>query len=224
MTGAEFNTAVYDLLGTEGQRRGVATLRAAFIKAAVSNLANYIEEYRDVAVANDSAPTPFDTETAEAVAEFTLSKLAGRIDREPQLSQIHMAAFTDLRRRLFLRIKDQRYPDLRPFVGKPFVLNLTITRNLMPMPILGELWFAVKLSHNAADAIIYKTRALGLDVTDETNGKATLVLTAEDTSRLSARETYFWQVQAEDEMCHAVIPDNLSGTLSPRQPVIHSNP
>lgn len=223
MTGAEFNTAVFDLLGTEGKRRGTEALRATLIRAAVSSLAHYIDEYQGATYAPGDA-TPFDTETAEAVAEFVYSKLALRIDREPQLSQIHMAAFTDLRRRLFLRIKDQRYPDLRPFVGKPFVLNLTITRNLMPMPILGELWFAVKLSHNAADAIIYKTRALGLDVTDETNGKATLVLTAEDTSRLSARETYFWQVQAEDEMCHAVIPDNLSGTLSPRQPVIHSNP
>lgn len=224
MTGSEFNTAVYDFLGTEGQRRGVATLRAAFIKAAVSNLANYIEEYRDVAVANDSAPTPFDTETAEAVAEFTLSKLAGRIDRDGSLMQQHMAEFNDLRRRIYLRIKEGRFPELRPYVGKPFVMTVEVTRNQQPMPILGELWFVVKRALNQQGPVIYKTRALGLDVTDATNGKATIILTAEDTALLVAGETYYWQVQAEDEMHHAIIPDNLSGTLSPRQPMIVCNP
>lgn len=225
MTWAEFNADILTFLDTDGRRRGIEAFRTAYIKAGVADLAAYIDEYNTGETYVDASLTPFDSVTSEAVAEFLKSKIARNISQDLAMSQAHFASYVNLRRRLFLRLKEGRYPELRPFIGKPFVLNIVVKQNRQPLPLKGEVWFTVKEFRGRPDSRAFQlTRATGLDVTDEDGAKATIVMTSDDTATLRLGTDYFWDVQVEDEMHEAVIPDNLSGTMRPRQPVTLTNP
>jgi len=222
VTWSEFSTELAAFLHTDGTRRGIEAFRAAQVRAALADLGAYIDEYATgtLTYANGDH-TPFDTETAEAVADFVRSRIARSISNDPALSQSYYGSYLNLRRRLFLRIKENRYPELRPYVGKPFVLAVTVKRNHAPMPLDGEVWFTVKQFAGEADseAVIQLNRASGLDVTNPAQGKVTLILSADDTAKLIPGERYVWEFQVIDEAGHAIIPDNLSGSMLPRQPV-----
>jgi hypothetical protein len=218
MTGAEFNTEVLAFLDTDAQRRGISNFREAFKRAAIADLAAYIDEF---AVGKltfaDNEETPFDTDSAEAVAEFLKSKIARNVDRDLQLSQAHWTDYLILRRRLYVRLKEARTPELRPWIGKPYTIILNLRKGMLPQPIIGNVWFTVKTYKGDPDecAIIVLERDAGITVLDAAKSRIRVTLEASHTSRFMYGVEYYWDVQVEDTPL--AIP--LYGVLKPQQPV-----
>lgn len=227
MTKAEFDAEVVTFLDTDGRRRGIEGFRAAYLKAAIIDLAAYIPEFSGQTTWQASEQTPFDSEAAEAVAEYMKVRIVRNIDRDIGLSQQHAANYAALRRRLYLRIKGGRSLELSPWVGKPFTLSLTAKQGVAPIVLAGEVWFTVKALRTDSDcgASLQLTLANGgIDVTNSAQGKFTVTATALATSKLIAGVTYLWDVQVQNSDSQPVFPDNLSGTLIPRQPITRLNP
>lgn len=217
MTGAEFNSEVEAFLDTDAQRRGLIAFRAAFKRAAIADLAAYIDEF---AVGKltfaDNEQTPFDTDSAEAVAEFLKSKLARNVDRDLQLSQAHWTDYLVLRRRLFVRLKEARTPEINPWIGKPYTIILNLRKGSMPQPITGGIWFTVKAYRGDPDecAIVVLERNAGIQIVDANTSRIRISLEASHTSKFMEGCEYYWDVQVEDTPL--AIP--LHGLLLARKP------
>ena len=227
MTKAEFDAEVVTYLHADGTRRGIEGFRAAYSKAALIDLAAYIPELSGKSTWQPSEQTPFDSEVAETVAEYMKVRIVRGIDRDIGLSQQHAANYAALRRRLYLRIKEGRSMHLSPWVGKPFTLYLTAKQGLAPISLAGDVCFTVKALRTDSDcgALMQLTVANGgIDVTNPTEGKFTVVATSEATRQLVAGTTYLWDVQVQNSDWQPVIPDNLSGSMIPRQPITRDNP
>lgn len=126
MTFLEFKTAVDSFLDVDARRRGLDAFKSAYIKQAISDMKAYIDYYAEVQNYADDDQTPFDNDTAEAAAEFYKSKVARNVDKDPQLSQLHMASYMNLRRRIHLRIKERfmntfAFEQETDFEGRPIL-------------------------------------------------------------------------------------------------------
>ncbi len=218
MTGVEFNIEVEAFLDTDAKRRGIEVFRAAFKRAAIADLAAYIDEFNvgKLTFADDEE-TPFDTDSAEAVAEFLKSKIARNVDRDLQLSQAHWTDYLILRRRLFVRLKEARTPELTPWIGKPYTIILNLRKGMLPQPIIGNVFFTVKAYQGDPDecAIVVLERDAGITVLDAATSRIRVSLDAEQTARFMSGVEYYWDVQVEADPL--VIP--LHGVLKPQQPV-----
>ncbi len=218
MTGEEFNIEVEAFLDTDAKRRGIEVFRAAFKRAAIADLAAYIDEFNvgKLTFADDEE-TPFDTDSAEAVAEFLKSKIARNVDRDLQLSQAHWTDYLILRRRLFVRLKEARTPELTPWIGKPYTIILNLRKGTLPQPIIGNVLFTVKAYKGDPDecAIVVLERDAGITVLDAATSRIRVSLDAEQTARFMSGVEYYWDVQVEADPL--VIP--LHGVLKPQQPV-----
>jgi hypothetical protein len=220
MTGAEFTAEVLSYMDVDATRRGIATFRAAYTKAALADLAHYIPEYDTGQVTyGDLEITPYDSEVAEAVAEFLKAKITRNVDRDLGLSQQHTIAYVNLRRRLFLRNSEERTPELRPFIGKLFQVSMGLRLSKFPCPIIANVWFTVKRFAGEPDsrAVIRLQRGEGIEILDANASRIRITLTADQTNLLTTLREYYWDVQVEDANHNPVFPVN--GMLVPRQPV-----
>ena len=221
MNGLEFQEEVATFLDVDASRRGLADFKAAQTKAALSDLARYIEDYNTGQLTyEDDEITPFDTEVAEAVSEFIKSRITRNVDRDLSLSQTHWATYLNLRRRLFLRMGDERRPELRPFIGKVFTATMNLRLGKMPMPIIANVWLTVKSYRGYPDcaAVFQLQRGEGIEILDADTSKIRVTFSEEQTALLCFREEYYFDVQVEDEH-NPIFP--LSGTVRPRYPVTH---
>jgi hypothetical protein len=222
VTGAEFNAEVLTFLDVDARRRGIEDLRAAYTKAALGDLARYVEEYNvgQVVWADDEI-TPFDEKVAEAVAEFLKSRITRNVDRDLQLSQLHEAAYLNLRRHLALRAKEERTITLKPYIGKIFTVTLNLRALRLPLGIVGNVWFTVKRYRGEADclAVMHLQRGEGIEVLDADASKIRVTLSETDTCLLSTLREYYWDVQVEDANHQPAFP--VSGLIRPQQPVTH---
>lgn len=215
MTGAEFNTEVLAFMDTDAARRGLTAFRAAFQRAAIADLAAYIDEFAVGKLTfGDTEQTPFDTDSAEAVAEFIKSKIARNVDRDMNLSQAHWMDYQVLRRRMFVRLKEARTPELRPWIGKPYTVILNLRKGAMPQPITDIVLFTVKEYKGDPDecAIVELERDNGIEVLDPATSKIRVTIPAEDTAKFILGRQYYWDVQVAE---NGVLLLPLHGELNP---------
>lgn len=229
MKWGDFIDEVTPFLDVDGTRRGASTLRSALIKAAVRDMGALIPEYGIYTNTGSFAIgeyTPFDSRTAEAVAEFVKARLARNIDKDAGIAQLHWMTYLGLRRSLYVACHEAEYPEFKVWIGKPFTMSLAVRRDFQPMPVTAGVWFTVKEFAGQPDeqAVIQLERDSGITVTNEDGGLIEIAITGEKTELLRTGLDYFWDVQVEDEMGDAIIPKGLSGILKARQPVTISNP
>jgi hypothetical protein len=230
MTGAEFNAEVLAFLDTDAARRGINEFREAFQRAAIADLATYIPDFGVGKLTfADNEVTPFDTDSAEAVAEFIKSKIARNVDRDLQLSQAHWTDYLVLRRRLFVRLKNVKTPELTLWIGKPYTVALNLRKGSLPQLITGNVWFTVKAYRGDPDecAIIVLERNAGIVVLDANTSKILINMEHSHTSRLMEGVEYYWDVQVEDTPLSIPIHGIIKGRNPPgigKAPKITSQP
>ncbi len=220
MTWLDFKTELLNFLDVDARRRGIEAFRDSYIRAGIADLGHYIDEYNvEGTVFINTDMTPFDSEVAEAIAEFVKAKITRNVNRDLATSQEHMRAYMNLRRRLFVRSGEERTPELRPFIGKDFVVSMNLRLSKLPCPIIANVWFTVKRHPGELDenAIIRLQRGEGIEVLDEDTSRIRVTFSADDTAKLNLLREYYWDVQVEDVNHRPVFPVN--GMMRPRQPV-----
>lgn len=222
MTWADFKAEVLAFLEVDGKRRGLEAFRTAHTKAALSDLARFIDELQgiDVAGLEDEDVTPYDGDVAEVVAEWIKAKIA-RITGDFGGAREYIGSYAQLRRALYIRIKEGRIPELVVFCGKPRKFAVTVFANCAPMALLGEVWFTVKAALGDSDscAVFQLTVGEGITKTAAESGQIQIALTADQTALLTPGLEYYFGVQVEDATGTPFAPANLQGKLIARQPV-----
>lgn len=221
MTWAEFNLEVLNFLDVDARRRGIEAFRTAYIKGGLADLESYVPGVKGYFRSYvDADETPYDSEVAEAIAEYLKSKIARNVDRDLQLSQAHLTSYALLRRRLYIRQHEGLCPEIRPWIGKTFTFILDLRVNGLPVQVETNVELTVKRFPGEDDSakVFSVSRGEGIEVLDETQGRIRVVFTSAQCALLSAVQ-YYWDVQVEDELHHPLIP--ISGVLNPRVPVTH---
>lgn len=221
MTGTEFDTAVLEFMDVDATRRGITTLRTAYKRAALADLAHYVDALNTgkVEYASDEV-TPFDTQVAQAVAEYLKAKITRNVDRDLQLSQAHLADYQNVRRQLAIRTKESFEFVIQPWIGKQFSFVLDLRVKRLPLPIFANVWFTLKRERgdSAEDAILVLIRGDGIEVLDEDASQIRVTIPADITALLNFDHEYAWDVQVETDGQVPVLPV-IYGIARPRLPV-----